>query len=107
MLIDDLGQLSQGFDGDHWRVLVTDGLAPRRVEHPTGHGELQPVLQPDDETRLHLAAKGADDLYFLVEERVVPVTDACEPEFMSSVETRCEVCGTRHACGCPLSGWLS
>ncbi len=88
MLVDELGQLAQGLDGDHRRVLVTDGLAPRRVEHPTGHGEQQPVPQSHDEARLYLPAKGADDLYFLVEERVVPVTDACEPEFMSSVMTR-------------------
>jgi len=47
------------------------------------------ILQPGDEARLYLSAKGADDLYFLVEERVVSVTDACEPEFMSSVMTRC------------------
>lgn len=96
MPVDELGQLSQGLDGDHRRLLVADRLASSRIEHPTWHGELETILQSDDETRLHLAPKEADDLDLQTEEGVMAVADPPgEPEIMSSVLRRCAIASRR------------
>lgn len=89
MVADQLGKASERLDSDHRRLCVSNALTLSRVEHPTRYGDLQPVGQPDHGAGFRLAAHGADDLYFLAEERMVGVVDSGQTQCMSSVMMRC------------------
>ena len=49
-MIEQIAQGQEGLDAQAWRRRIAHVAARQRIEHPRGHGQLQAILEFDDQT---------------------------------------------------------